>query len=64
MMRTGDVARDVGVSVVTIREYVRRGWLACTVTPTGKRLFREEDVIAFKNEYMVQCGKGVGENEE
>lgn len=58
MLKTGDVARDIGVSPNTIQEYVRRGWLTCMVTPTGMRLFSEEAVNIFKTNYMEMgvCG--------
>lgn len=61
MLKTGEVARDIGVSPNTIREYVRRGWLTCMVTPTGIRLFSEDAVNLFKSRYMET---GVSEDEE
>lgn len=61
MLKTCDVAREIGLSPNTIREYVRRGWLTCTVTPTGVRLFSEEAVSPFKS----RCREvGVCEDEE
>ena len=49
-------------AVENIREdYVDRGWLACTITPTGRRLFDEEDIEVFKKNYYR---KKTGENEQ
>ncbi|MBS6937552.1 MerR family transcriptional regulator [[Ruminococcus] gnavus] len=44
-----------------MRDYVDRGWLACTITPTGRRLFDEEDIEVFKKNYYR---KKTGENEQ
>lgn len=43
-LRVGDVAQQLGVSPDTVREYVRRGYLRATRTPTGQFLFDEQDV--------------------
>lgn len=50
-LKTGDVAKRLRVSENTVRDYVNRGWLACTVTPTGRRIFTDEDVDAFEKTY-------------
>ena len=49
------------ISENTVRDYVDRGWLACTITPTGRRLFDEEDIEVFKKNYYR---KKTGENEQ
>ena len=51
MLMTGDVAKRLRVSENTVRDYVNRGWLACTVTPTGRRIFTDKDVDAFEKTY-------------
>ncbi len=51
MLKTGDVAKRLRVSENTVRDYVNRGCLACTVTPTGRRIFTDEDVDAFEKTY-------------
>lgn len=51
MLKTGDVAKRLRVSENTVRDYVNRGWLACIVTPTGRRIFTDEDVDAFEKTY-------------
>lgn len=61
MLKTSDVAREIGLSPNTVRNYVRRGWLDCSITPTGIRLFSEEGLSSFKGEHMQ---KGVIENEK
>ena len=51
-------------AVENIREYSERlcrSWLACTITPTGRRLFDEEDIEVFKKNYYR---KKTGENEQ
>ena len=52
MLKTGDVAKQLRISENTVRDYVDRGWLACTITPTGRRLFDEEDIEAFEEELL------------
>ena len=61
MLKTGDVAKQLRISENTVRDYVDRGWLACTITPTGRRLFDEEDIVAFKKNYYR---KKTGGNEQ
>lgn len=51
MLKTGDVAKRLRVSENTVRDYVNRGWFACTVTPTGRRIFTDKDVDAFEKTY-------------
>ena len=51
MLLALSVAKRLRVSENTVRDYVNRGWLACTVTPTGRRLFTDEDVDAFEKTY-------------
>lgn len=59
MLKTSDVAREIGISPNTVREYVRRGWLNCSVTPTGMRLFDEGDVSSFKKNHMSKGVVGI-----
>lgn len=61
MLKTGDVAKQLRISENTVRDYVDRGWLACTITPTGRRLFDEEDIEVFKKNYYR---KKTGGNEQ
>ena len=35
MLQTGEVARMLGVSPNTVRDYVRRGWLSCVFSTNG-----------------------------
>lgn len=52
-------------AVENIREYSERlcrsRLAACTITPTGRRLFDEEDIEVFKKNYYR---KKTGENEQ
>lgn len=58
MLRTGEVARMLGVSQNTVREYVRRGLLPCVFTPNDRRLFYENDVTEFQENHMVYTKAG------
>ena len=49
------------ISENTVRDYVNLDWLACTITPTGRRLFDEEDIEVFKKNYYR---KKTGENDQ
>jgi hypothetical protein len=40
-------ARLIGKSEGSVRVYASTGKLPCIVTTTGRRLFREADVLAF-----------------
>jgi DNA-binding transcriptional MerR regulator len=43
-MRIGELAARAGVSVRSLRYYEQRGLLASTRTPSGQRLYTEDDV--------------------
>lgn len=55
-LRTGEVADMIGVTNPTVREYVKKGWLNCVKTPTGRLLFDIEDVKTFQSKYMRPIG--------
>ncbi len=44
MLRPKEVCEKLGISYVTLREYVRRGWIKPVVLESGRWRFREEDV--------------------
>lgn len=45
MMSTGQAARNLGVSINTMREWALKGYIPIAMkTPTGYLKFREEDV--------------------
>lgn len=44
---TSQVARRLGLSAQSVREFESKGWLRCTKTETGTRLFDPEDVERF-----------------
>ncbi len=44
---TGEVAQLGGVTSDAVRGWERRGLLRAIKTPTGRRLFRERDVLRF-----------------
>lgn len=46
--RIGEVAQRLGLSTDTVREYVRRGILPATRSPSGQLLFEEEDVETIR----------------
>ena len=48
-MRVGQVARELGCSVDTIRRYVEEERIPCFRTPGGQLQFRTDDVEAFQN---------------
>lgn len=56
MLKTGEVAKELSVSANTIRDYVNRGYLRCMVTPTGRRLFYEEDIEVLKRNCLERYG--------
>jgi excisionase family DNA binding protein len=47
LLSPADVAKMMGVSPITVRSWVNRGWLAATTTPGGHRRFTREDVLAL-----------------
>lgn len=56
-LRTGEVARMFGVSTSTISGWVNNGYLSCTKTAGGRRLYSVEEVNAL-------LGKMRGESDE
>ncbi len=44
MLRPKGVCQRLGISYTTLREYVKRGYIAPVLTPGGMWRFREEDV--------------------
>jgi len=44
MLRPKEVCERLGISYVTLREYVKRGWIKPVVLESGRWRFREEDV--------------------
>lgn len=46
-LRVHDVAEKLKVSTSTVRNYVQKGDLECDYTPTGQRVFTQEQVDAF-----------------
>ena len=56
MMSTGQAARNLGVSINTMREWALKGYIPIAMkTPTGYLKFREEDV----EELRRKCEEGV-----
>ncbi len=47
-LRIGEAAQRLGVTTDTLREWVRRGHLEGTLTPTGQLVFEAEDVEAVR----------------
>lgn len=56
MLTTGQVARTFGVSQVSVRSWVKKGWLPCVKTPLG-RLFDPAEVKRFARERDVKRRK-------
>ncbi len=48
MLRIGEVADRLGLSVEHVRRLTNTGELACTRTAGGHRRFPENDVVAFE----------------
>lgn len=65
MLKTGDVARKIGVSKNTVRRWVEEGYLPCMILPSGYRMFKEDDVEAFERDSLkhLDMGKGGTEGE-
>ena len=49
-LKVAEAAQLLGVSENTVRSWADRGKLAVTRSPTGYRLFREQDLQAFLKE--------------
>ena len=48
-MRIGDAAQRLGISTDTVREWVRKGLLVASYTPTGQLVFDASDVEAVRS---------------
>jgi excisionase family DNA binding protein len=44
MLRPKKVCQRLGISYITLREYVKRGYIKPVLTPGGRWRFKEEDV--------------------
>lgn len=53
-MTPSEVAERLGVSPITVRSWVNKGWLASSVTPGGHRRFLWEDVEQFKTQRLKE----------
>ena len=51
MIRSGEASRRIGVTYVTLREYVKKGLIPAMLLPSGQLLFQEEDV----EEFILKC---------
>lgn len=60
MLSIGDVARQLGVHVNTVRDWTNKGKIEHVRLPSGYRRFTQEAVDKFKRE-MVERGKRPGE---
>lgn len=62
VLKTGDVARQAGVSVNTVRAYVCAGLLACEWTNSGQRHFDADAVARLKRiSQLRELGKSLDE---
>ena len=50
LLSPAEVAKMMGVSPITVRSWVNRGWLAATTTPGGHRRFTRQDVLALASQ--------------
>lgn len=48
MLRVGEAAALLEVSVETVRRWDKRGYLTAVRTPSGQRRFRRSDLEALK----------------
>jgi len=47
-MRIGEVARHLGVSIETIRNWERQGIVKTARTPLGQRVFTSENILEIQ----------------
>lgn len=57
MLTPAEVARKLGVSPITVRSWVVKGWLKANVTPGGHRRFYAEDVEKLVQEHAEEVQK-------
>ena len=58
LLEAADVARELGVTPASVRNYARGGQLiVAATTPRGSRLFRSEDVEEFRRRREVEQEK-------
>lgn len=48
MVKIGAAAKILGVSIMTLRRWDKKGKLRATVTPGGTRLYSQEEINLFK----------------
>jgi DNA-binding transcriptional MerR regulator len=51
---SGQLARDAGVTVVTVALYADRGWLDCVRSSNGMRLFRSGQAPKVREIYAAR----------
>lgn len=59
MLKIGDAANRLGISKSTLRTWTDRGFINAVVTPTGHRLYAEEEVerVANSSSDLVDSGE-------
>jgi excisionase family DNA binding protein len=57
LLSPAQVAKMMGVSPITVRSWVNRGWLAATTTPGGHRRFTRQDVLALASQHGGRQGQ-------
>lgn len=56
-LTTGDVAKQLGVSIPTVSTYILKGYIKPDrVMPSKRKLFKQETVNAFLNKLMYEEG--------
>jgi len=58
LLSPAEVAKMLGVSPITVRSWVNRGWLQATTTPGGHRRFTRQDVLALASQPRGQQAAG------
>ena len=59
LLSTGEAGRRLGVTRVTVREWIKRGLLPALRTPTGRFLVRADDLaVVRRRPYRLCDGKG------
>ena len=47
LLKIGETARIIGVSIETIRNWTDKGIFPCIITPTKHRLYRRSEIELF-----------------